>query len=226
MEKLEGISLKERLRGKRWKSMRFSTSAFRWPTLWRLRTPRHHSPRHQARQYLCVAKRADQNPRFWSGQIGARQGIGREGAGRFADRDGRDSGNGGLHVAGAGAGEELDQRSDLFSLASCSTKWPPARSRLPPQRDYHAGRGPEPEAGLSAQSESDASSRSGRHYWPAMERIAATVTRMRGAERRSAVAPEGDRIRRAETGRPTLPYRLATSTFQTSSSYPRICYWE
>jgi len=29
-------------------------------------------------------------------------------------------------------GEELDQRSDLFRWASCSTKWPPARSRLPP----------------------------------------------------------------------------------------------
>ena len=67
-------------------------------------------------QYFCFPDGADQDSRFWIGEVDPRAGIERGGAGRLADRCQRDSGDGGLYVSGAGAGEELDPRSDLFSL--------------------------------------------------------------------------------------------------------------
>ena len=69
MEKLEGISLKERMRGEADGSRR--DSRHRHPgggCFGGFACQGDHSSRHQARQYFCGAKRADQDPRFRTGQ--------------------------------------------------------------------------------------------------------------------------------------------------------------
>ena len=122
-------------------------------------------------------------------------------------------------------GEELDPRSDLFSLGvvlyEMATRQEAFCHR---QRDHHAGRGPEPEAGLS-------SSVSTPRCPPDLEGIIGrAMEKDRGHRYPNALAMKGDlqSLRKeTESGltksgarRPALPYRIATRTFQASSKFP------
>ena len=73
MEKLEGESLKQHIRGK---AMDIDEIArYRHPGGRRAgRVPRqgHHSSRYQARQHFSHQQRSDQGPRFWTGQAVAK----------------------------------------------------------------------------------------------------------------------------------------------------------
>ena len=81
MEKLEGVSLKERIRGKPMevgRDSRYRHTGRR--CVGGLACQGDHSSRHQAGKYFCFPDRADEDPRFRIGEVGARAGIERSGA--------------------------------------------------------------------------------------------------------------------------------------------------
>jgi serine/threonine protein kinase len=80
--------------------------------------------------------------RFCSGRCERQRGRG------FTDRGGSDTGNGRLHVSEQARSENLMRARIFFRLALCFTKWQRERSHLLGQRHYNARSGHEQETSL------------------------------------------------------------------------------
>ena len=80
MEKLEGVSLKERIRGKSLEVDEILDIGIQVAdALGGFACEGNHSSRYQASKYFCSAKRANENSGFRIGEVGARSGVERSG---------------------------------------------------------------------------------------------------------------------------------------------------
>ena len=132
MEKLEGDSLKQHIRGKPMdvdELLDVGSPGGRRA----VRFPRqgNHSSRHQAGQYLPHVQRADKSSGLRPGEVVARRKAWHQrgnSGGRLADRGGRDSRNRGLHVSGTGAQRGTRRLAPIFfPSAWCCMRWRPGK---------------------------------------------------------------------------------------------------
>jgi len=219
MEKLEGISLKERLRGKPMEIDEVLDIGIQVADALAASHAKGiiHRDIKPANIFVSQSGRPKSSILVWPNRRATRDRKRRRW--KIRDRDGRDSGNGGLHVAGAGAGRGTGPAQRpvfagvvLYEMAT--GKKPFATGNVITTLDAVLNQKPVSPLSLNPTLPRDLEGIIGR----AMEKD-------RGHRYPNARALKGDlqSLRKVtesgapRTGRPTLPYRLATSTFQTSS---------
>ena len=134
MEKLEGVSLKERIRGKPMEIDEILDIGIQVADALAASHAKGIIHRDIKPANIFVSQSGQTKILdFGLAKVGAGTGLKRSSAGRFPDCGRSDSRNGGLYVSRAGARARNWMRAaTCFRWESCSTRWRPARSPLPP----------------------------------------------------------------------------------------------